>query len=53
MPLIPLHGGPFHGIEWMLSLVLIFGPLIALGVVIAVQRGRDGREAEDTEPIGS
>ena len=44
MPVIPLHGGPFHGIEWMLSLVLIFGPLVALAVVIVVQRRRDARE---------
>ncbi len=44
MQIIPLHGGALHGIEWALTLALIVGPFIALGVVIVVQRRRDARE---------
>lgn len=41
MPVLPLHLGAVHAIEWALSIVLVVGPLIALGVVIVVVRRRD------------
>lgn len=46
MPVVPLHLGAAHAIEWALSLVLILGPLIALGIVVVVVRRREEREAE-------
>ncbi len=46
MPVLPLHLGAAHAIEWALSIVLIVGPLIALGLVIVVQRRRDERDLE-------
>lgn len=49
MPVLPLHLGAVHAIEWALSLVLVVGPLIALGVVILVVRRREDREAEEAE----
>ena len=45
MPVLPLHLGAVHAIEWALSLVLVVGPLIALAVVIVVVRRREDREA--------
>jgi hypothetical protein len=44
MPVLPLHLGAAHAIEWALSIVLVVGPLIALAVVIVVVRRRDERE---------
>ena len=40
----PWHGGPLHAVEWVLFLVLILGPALALAVTIVVVRRRDGRE---------
>lgn len=47
MPVLPLHLGAAHAIEWALSIVLIVGPLIALGLVIVIQRRRDERESAE------
>lgn len=45
----PLHLGAVHAIEWALSLVLVVGPLVALGVVIVVVRRREEPGAVDAE----
>jgi hypothetical protein len=39
--MIPLHLGAMHPFETVLTLVLAFGPLVALGVVIAVRRRQE------------
>jgi len=46
MPVLPLHMGAVHEIEWALSLVLVLGPLLALGIVIVVVRRREDRDPE-------
>jgi hypothetical protein len=46
---VPLHMGALHTIEWVLSIALILGPLLALGVVIVVVRRRDAREEGEAE----
>ena len=46
MPVLPLHMGAVHAIEWVLSLVLVVGPLLALGIVIVVVRRREDRDPE-------
>ncbi len=48
----PLHLGAVHAIEWALSLVLLVGPLVALGVVIVVARRHEEREVADAEDCG-
>jgi hypothetical protein len=49
----PWHLGSLHPVEQVLTSALAFGPFLLLGVVIVVQRRRDGREeaagAEATE----
>ena len=40
-PLVPLHLGALHPVETVLTLVLAFGPFLALGVVIVVHRRQD------------
>lgn len=47
MPVVPLHMGSVHEIEWVLSLLLVLGPLLALGIVIVVVRRREDREPEE------
>jgi len=39
--LLPLHLGALHPVETVLTLVLAFGPFVALGVVIAVRRRQE------------
>ena len=39
--LLPLHLGAMHPFETVLTLVLAFGPFVALGVVIAVRRRQE------------
>lgn len=38
---IPLHGGPLHSIEWLLFVLLILGPVLALAATVVVVRRRD------------
>ena len=45
----PLHLGALHPVEQALTLVLAFGPFIALGVVIAVRRRQDADRADGAE----
>ena len=46
MTVLPQHLGGLHPIESVLVAVLAFGPFVALGVVVYVQRRRDDREDE-------
>ncbi len=46
MGVLPMHLGAAHAIEWVLSIALVVGPLIALAVVIVAVRRRDEREDE-------
>jgi hypothetical protein len=39
--MVPLHLGAMHPFETVLTLVLAFGPFVALGVVIAVRRRQE------------
>ena len=39
--LLPLHLGALHPAETVLTLVLAFGPFVALGVVIVVRRRQE------------
>ena len=41
---LPLHLGPLHGIEWLLLLLLTFGPVLALIATVVVVRRRDHLE---------
>ena len=43
---LPLHMGALHPLETVLVLLLAFGPFVALGVVIHLQRKRDAAEEE-------
>lgn len=47
----PLHLGALHPVETVLTLILAFGPFIALGVVIVVRRRQD-RAEPDSQPEG-
>ena len=40
----PLHLGPLHPFELALTLLLAFGPIIALWAVILVRRREDRRD---------
>ncbi|MFL6003484.1 MAG: hypothetical protein ACJ72P_11790 [Nocardioides sp.] len=42
--MIPLHMGPLHPFELALTLLLAFGPFVALAVLIAVRRREDRRD---------
>ncbi|KQT89345.1 hypothetical protein ASG49_16335 [Marmoricola sp. Leaf446] len=43
---VPLHLGPLHPAEQLLTLLLAFGPFVLLGVTIWLSRRRDAREDE-------
>lgn len=43
---IPLHLGALHPYETALTLLLAFGPFVALAVVVVVRRRQDAAEAE-------
>jgi hypothetical protein len=45
--LVPDHLGGLHPIESVLVALLAFGPFVALGVVVYLQRRRDDREDEN------
>ena len=47
--MIPLHMGALHPYELVLTLLLAFGPFVALAVVIVVRRRHDRLEV--TEPV--
>lgn len=40
----PLHLGSMHAYEQALTLLLAFGPFVALAIVIAVRRRQDTRD---------
>ena len=42
--MIPLHMGALHPFELVLTLLLAFGPFVALAVVVAVRRREDRRD---------
>ncbi len=44
---VPLHLGALHPVEQALTLLLAFGPFLALGLVIAVRRRSDARAEEE------
>lgn len=46
LTVLPQHLGGLHPIESVLVALLAFGPFVALGVVVYVQRRRDDREDE-------
>ena len=39
---LPLHLGGLHPVETLFVALLAFGPFVALGVVVYLQRRRDG-----------
>jgi hypothetical protein len=43
-PMIPLHMGALHPFEFVLTLLLAFGPFVALAIVVGVRRRQDQRE---------
>ena len=44
--LVPEHLGGLHPLETVLVALLAFGPFVALGVVVHLQRRRDDSEDE-------
>ena len=42
--MIPLHLGPLHPFEFALTLLVAFGPFVALAIVVGVRRRQDQRE---------
>ena len=47
-PVVPEHLGGLHPIETVLVALLAFGPFVALGVVVYLQRRRDGAEEDES-----
>lgn len=45
----PMHLGAMHPLEQALTLVLAFGPFVALGIVIAVRRRAERAEDADAQ----
>jgi hypothetical protein len=48
VPVVPEHLGGLHPIETVLVALLAFGPFVALGVVVYLQRRRDDREEDES-----
>ncbi len=46
LEVLPQHMGGLHPIESVLVAVLAFGPFVALGIVVYLQRRRDDHEDE-------
>jgi hypothetical protein len=46
---VPLHLGPLHPVEQVLTLVLAFGPFVLLALTIWIVRRRD---SDDTSQDG-
>ena len=44
--MVPLHLGALHPCEQGLTLLLAFGPFVALGVVVWLRRREDAGDAE-------
>jgi hypothetical protein len=42
--MLPLHMGLLHPYELVLTLLLAFGPFVALAIVVRVRRRQDQRE---------
>jgi hypothetical protein len=42
--MLPMHMGVLHPYELVLTLLLAFGPFVALAIVIGVRRRQDQRE---------
>jgi hypothetical protein len=47
-PVVPDHLGGLHPVESVLVALLAFGPFVALGVVVYLQRRRDGSEEDES-----
>lgn len=47
---VPMHMGALHPFEQGLTLLLAFGPFVALGVVVWLRRREQRREDESTVP---
>jgi hypothetical protein len=43
----PLHLGPLHPIEQVLTLVLAFGPFVVLALTIWIVRRRNSDDSDD------
>lgn len=43
---LPLHLGALHPVEQALTLLLAFGPVVVLGLVVAVRRRQDAEETD-------
>jgi len=46
---IAQHLGSLHPFEQALTMVLAFGPFVILGIVIAIRRRAEAREATDDD----
>ena len=46
----PLHFGPLHPVEQVLTLVLAFGPLVLLALTIWISRRRNSRDSDPPAP---
>ena len=42
--MLPLHLGALHPVEQALTILLAFGPFVALGVVVLLRRRQERRE---------
>jgi hypothetical protein len=45
--LVPLHLGPLHPIEQVLTLLLAFGPFVLLALTIWITRRRNAADDEE------
>jgi len=48
--MMPLHLGPLHPAEQVLTYLLAFGPFVLLAIVVVVRRRQDGHE-EDPDGV--
>lgn len=48
--MLPLHLGALHAYEWVLLMILAFGPFVALAFVVWHQRRRTGRDEGGAKP---
>ena len=47
---VPLHLGPLHPVEKVLTLTLAFGPFLLLALTIWVSRRRNSRDSDRPAP---
>jgi hypothetical protein len=45
--LVPLHLGPLHPVEQVLTLLLAFGPFVLLALTIWITRRRNAADDQD------